>query len=73
MESHLPLQCTAMDKYIADNCRNIPPHRLVLELEDITQNKLLNDAIIECRELREYYLKRQGFIISHLRTMMELG
>ena len=64
---------TDMDEYLRDHCLKTPPHKLILELEDINQNKLLNDAIIECRELREYYLKRQGFIISHLRKMMVLG
>ena len=62
---------TDMDEYLRDHCHKTP-HKLVLELQDINQHKLLDDVIIECRELREYYVKRQGFIISHLGKMMEL-
>ena len=63
---------TDMDEYLRDHCLKTPPHKLVLELQDINQHKLLDDVIIECRELREYYVRRQGFIISHLGKMMEL-
>jgi hypothetical protein len=63
---------TDMDEYLRDHCPKSLPHKLVLELQDINQHKLLDDVIIECKELREYYVKRQGFIISHLGKMIEV-
>jgi hypothetical protein len=48
-----------------------PTHRLVLELEDINKNKLRDEELLECKELRDYYIQRQGYIIEHLREMFD--
>ena len=60
-----------MSNYLKDQIRKIPTHRLVLELEQINKDRLRDEELLECRELRDYYIQRQGYIIQHLREMLD--
>jgi len=61
----------SMSNYLKENISNTPTHRLVMELEQINKNKLRDEELLECVELRDYYIQRQGCIIKHLREMMK--
>ena len=60
-----------MSNYLKDQIRKTPTHRLVLELEQINKDRLRDEELLECRELRDYYIQRQGYIIQHLREMLD--
>lgn len=60
-----------MSNYLKDHISKTPTHRLVMELEEINKNKLRDKELLECRELRDYYIQRQGYIIEHLREMLD--
>ena len=60
-----------MSNYLKDHISKTPTHRLVMELEEINKNKLRDEELLECRELRDYYIQRQGYIIEHLREMLD--
>ena len=62
-----------MSNYLKDQIRKTPTHRLVLELEQINKDRLRDEELLECRELRDYYIQRQGYIIQHLREMLDKG
>lgn len=60
-----------MSNYLKDHISKTPTHWLVMELEEINKNKLRDEELLECRELRDYYIQRQGYIIEHLREMLD--
>jgi hypothetical protein len=59
--------------YLRDQISRTPIHRLALELEQINTVKLKDSDILDSRELRDYYIQRQGLIIAHLRDALEKG
>lgn len=61
----------SMSNYLKDHISKTPTHRLVMELEEINKNKLRDEELLEFRELRDYYIQRQGYIIQHLREMLD--
>ena len=61
----------SMHDYLMEHVCETPAHLLALELEEINKVKLMDDVIVECKELRNYYLQRQGYIIEHLRQMLD--
>ncbi len=61
----------SMHDYLMEHISKTPAHLLALELEEINKVKLMDDVIVECKELRNYYLQRQGYIIEHLRQMLD--
>ena len=61
----------SMHDYLTEHIIKTPAHLLALELEEINKVKLMDDVIVECKELRNYYLQRQGYIIQHLRGMLD--
>ena len=60
-----------MSNYLKDHISKTPTHRLVMELEEINKNKLRDEELLEYRELRDYYIQRQGYIIEHFREMLD--
>jgi len=60
-----------MSNYLKYHISKTPTHRLVMELEEINKNKLRDEELLECRELSDYYIQRQGYIIEHLREMLD--
>ena len=65
------IEIQPMNDFLRHHIRTSPTHRLVLELEEINKNKLRDEELLECRELRDYYIQRQGYIIEHLREMFD--
>ena len=61
----------SMHEDLMEHVSKTPAHLLALALEEINKVKLMDDVIIECKELRNYYLQRQGYIIEHLREMFD--
>lgn len=61
----------SMHDYLMEHVSKTSAHLLALELEEINKVKLMDDVIVECKELRNYYLQRQGYIIEHLREMFD--
>jgi hypothetical protein len=59
----------SMHDYLMEHISKTPAYLLALELEEINKVKLMDDVIVECKELRNYYLQRQGYIIEHLQEM----
>ena len=66
------MEVQSMTEFLDNNIRITPVVRLVTELEQINRHKLHDDIILECEELRSYYIKRQEHIISHLKQMLDL-
>jgi hypothetical protein len=66
------MEVQSMSEFLQNNIRITPVVRLVTELEQINRHKLSDDTILECNELRCYYIKRQEHIISHLKQMLDL-
>lgn len=61
----------SMSDFLNEHIRKTPTHRLVMELEEINKNKLRDEELLECKELRDYYIQRQGYIIERLREMLD--
>lgn len=47
------------------------PDYLVRELYEINTHKLKNKELLECDVLRDYYISRQGTIITRLRNLLD--
>lgn len=65
------IEIQPMSDFLRHHIQTTPTHRLVLELEEINKNRLRDEKLLECRELRDYYIQRQGYIIEHLREMFD--
>ena len=60
-----------MSDYLKDHISKTPTLRLVMKLERINKDRLRDEELLECRELRDYYIQRQGYIIQYLREMLD--
>ena len=56
----------SQDAYLRFRRNSTHTAELVLELEDITKNKLLDSDLVNCVELRTYYLHRQRTLLAQL-------
>ena len=65
------IEIQPMSDYLKDHISKTPTHRLVLELEQINKDRLRDEELLECRELLDYYIQRQGYITQHLREMLD--
>lgn len=65
------LDVEPMSEFLLHSVRTAPVMRLVKELEEIHKYKLRDSDLVNCIELRDYYLNRQQTIVSYLRDMLD--
>lgn len=65
------IEIQPMSDYLKDHISKTPTLRLVMKLERINKDRLRDEELLECRELRDYYIQRQGYIIQYLREMLD--
>lgn len=63
------LDLNSQDAYLRFRRNSTHTAELVLELEEINKNKLLDSDLVNCVELRTYYLHRQRTLLAQLRDL----
>lgn len=63
------LDLNFQDAYLRFRRNSTHTVELVLELEEINKNKLLDSDLVNCVELRTYYLHRQRTLLAQLRDL----